>query len=132
MCRGRSCREPPTAPCPLPRSAFTFQPFLPFPDTPPSALEALLPDLPDRGNNRGHSLTPSPALLSWNQPRFSLSLQSFTHLVACGFPHSNLWFGVAQRMVSIFSLSPSPGVGSFTEFNFVSQAWVLGGGGSGW
>lgn len=50
MCRGRSCREPPTARCPLPRSAFMFQPFLPFPDTPPSALEALPPGLPDRGN----------------------------------------------------------------------------------
>lgn len=47
--------------------------------------------------------TPSPALLSWNQPRFSS--QSFALLVACGFPHSNLWFGVAQRVVSIFSLS---------------------------
>lgn len=101
-----------------------FSPFCHFPALLLEALETLLPGLPDRGNNRGLSPTPSPALLSWNQPRFSS--QSFALLVVCGFPHSNLWFGVAaaENGFDLFSLTipPPPGVGSFTEFNFVSQA----------
>lgn len=104
MCRGWSYREPPTALCPLPRSAVMFQPFLPFPPTLLLLhLKLCLQACQTSEIIEASPPTPSPALLSWNQPRFSS--QSFALLVACGFPHSNLWFGVAQRVVSIFSLS---------------------------
>lgn len=76
-------QELPSALCPLPRSALLFQPFLPFPDTPPSALEALLPGLPDRGNNRALSSNPlaRPSILE-STPVLFAKLRSL----------SGLWF----------------------------------------
>lgn len=110
MCRGRSCREPPRN---FPQlcalylglhccsSLFCHSPTLLL-----LHLKLCFQACQTAEIIEASPPTPSPALLSWNQPRFSS--QSFALSVACGFPHSNLWFGVALRMVSVFSLSLHP------------------------
>lgn len=94
---------------------------------------ALSPNLPSCPNPSCHSLTPPPHILHFfaSRPDHPLEiieaspppppppfypestlfpLQSFPRLVACGFPHSDRWFGVALGMVSILAFSTIPGL----------------------